>query len=46
VDRLINDGLHEYLDELQVNMNAIGNNLLLDFFARRQQIMAASLGDS
>lgn len=46
VDRTIDEGLHEYLDDLQVKMNAIGDNLLLDFFARRQRTMAASLGDS
>jgi uncharacterized alpha-E superfamily protein len=47
VDRVIGDGLHEYLDDLQTKMNAIGDNLLLDFFARRQQTMAASaLGES
>jgi uncharacterized alpha-E superfamily protein len=36
VDRIISDGLHEYLDDLQVKMNAIGDNLLLDFFALRR----------
>jgi len=42
VDRIINDGLHEYLDGLQVKMNAIGDSLLLDFFALRQQSQGSS----
>lgn len=46
VDRIISNGLHEYFDDLQVKMNAIGDNLLLDFFARRQQTTAAFSGDS
>lgn len=47
VDRIIGDGLHEYLDDLQVKMNAIGDNLLLDFFALRQQTKAVStIGES
>jgi uncharacterized alpha-E superfamily protein len=46
VDRIIEDGLHEYLDELQVKLNAIGSNLQLDFFARRQQTMSATSGES
>jgi uncharacterized alpha-E superfamily protein len=33
VERVIRDGLHEYLDGLQVKMNAIGDALLADFFA-------------
>src|ERR1700694_664357 len=37
VDLIMNNGLHEYLDDLQVKMNAIGDNLLLDFFALRRQ---------
>jgi len=46
VDRIMNDGLHEYLDDLQVKMNAIGDNLLLDFFALRRQSQGSSaLGD-
>jgi uncharacterized alpha-E superfamily protein len=47
VDHIINNGLHEYLDDLQGKMNAIGDNLLLDFFARRRETMAAlAVGDS
>ena len=46
VDRIIGGGLHEYLDGLQVKMNAIGDNLLLDFFAvRRQGQGASALGE-
>ena len=33
VDRIIRGGLHEYLDSLQVKMNAVGDGLLDDFFA-------------
>jgi uncharacterized alpha-E superfamily protein len=33
VERIIGQGLHEYLDALQVRMNAIDDNLRLDFFA-------------
>ncbi len=43
VDRIISDGLHEYLDDLQVKMNAIGNNLHLDFFALLSQTKDASI---
>jgi uncharacterized alpha-E superfamily protein len=48
VDHVIHDGLHEYLDGLQVKMNAIGESLAEDFFAwRRQgQDTAAVAGDS
>ncbi len=42
VDRIMNNGLHEYLDDLQVKMNAIGDNLLLDFFALRRQSQSQS----
>lgn len=46
VDRILNDGLHEYLDDLQVKMNAIGDSLLLDFFESPQPSQGASaLGD-
>jgi uncharacterized alpha-E superfamily protein len=34
VDEIIQQGLHDYLDSLQVKMNAIGTGLLQDFFAR------------
>jgi uncharacterized alpha-E superfamily protein len=33
VERIISQGLHEYLDALQVRMNTIDDNLALDFFA-------------
>ena len=33
VDKIISQGLHEYLDALQARMNTIDNNLALDFFA-------------
>jgi uncharacterized alpha-E superfamily protein len=42
VDRIIRDGLHEYLDGLQVKMNAIGDALLADFFATSPVLEAAS----
>jgi uncharacterized alpha-E superfamily protein len=42
VDLIMNNGLHEYLDDLQVKMNAIGDNLLLDFFALRRQSQSQS----
>ena len=34
VDSIIRQGLHEYLDGLQVKMNQIDNSLLSDFVAR------------
>jgi uncharacterized alpha-E superfamily protein len=33
VERIIRNGLHEYLDGLQVKMNGIGDALVADFFA-------------
>jgi len=33
VDQIIRDGLHGYLDQLQVKMNAIDRGLSGDFFA-------------
>jgi len=43
VQRVLADGLHEYLDGLQVKMNAIGDTLSSEFFAwRRQQQPAAA----
>jgi uncharacterized alpha-E superfamily protein len=33
VDRIISQGLHEYLDGLQVRMNTIDSNLVRDFCA-------------
>ena len=46
VDRIINAGLHEHLDRLQARMNAIGDLLGADFFARRPsgQVMNAGVG--
>jgi uncharacterized alpha-E superfamily protein len=35
VDKVIDYGLHEYLDGLQIKMNAIDNGLLKDFFTWR-----------
>jgi uncharacterized alpha-E superfamily protein len=43
VEKIINTGLHEYLDDLQVRMNAVGDNLVCDFFAGEpvtQSVMA------
>jgi uncharacterized alpha-E superfamily protein len=44
VDHIIGSGLHEYLDVLQRKMNAIGDNLLLDFFGWRPQNQAQAAG--
>ena len=44
VDEVIRCGLHEYLDGLQVKMNAIDDSLLNDFFAWRHLGKAASAG--
>ncbi len=47
VDRIISDGIHEYLDDLQVKMNAIGDSLLQDFFGWRPQNRdSAAAGES
>ena len=46
VDLIMSNGLHEYLDDLQVKMNAIGDNLLLDFFASRPQSQSQSQSSS
>ena len=35
VDKVIHDGLHEYLDSLQFKINAIDDGLLNDFFTWR-----------
>jgi uncharacterized alpha-E superfamily protein len=35
VDRVLNTGLHEYLDGLQTRMNAVDDSLLQDFFVWR-----------
>ena len=44
VDRIISQGLHEYLDALQVRMNTIDDNLALDFFAREPVTQSATAG--
>jgi hypothetical protein len=44
VDKLIANGLHEYLDNLQLKMNAIDDGLVKDFFTWRllaQPVLAA-----
>jgi hypothetical protein len=41
-DHIIRSGLHEYLDGLQVKMNAIDESLLKDFFAWRARPQIAS----
>ena len=38
VDRIIEDGLHEYLDRLQQKMNAVDNSLADDFAVRMPHI--------
>jgi uncharacterized alpha-E superfamily protein len=43
VDRIILKGLHEYLDALQVKMNAIGDALNTDFFATSPALQAATM---
>jgi uncharacterized alpha-E superfamily protein len=35
VDKVIDNGLHEYLDSLQLKMNAIDDGLVKDFFTWR-----------
>lgn len=44
VDNIISQGLHEYLDGLQVRMNTIGDNLGLDFFAGAPATQSAAAG--
>jgi len=44
VDRIISQGLHEYLDALQARMNTIDDNLALDFFAGEPATQSASAG--
>jgi uncharacterized alpha-E superfamily protein len=46
VDRIISGGLHEYLDGLQVKMNAIGETLAADFFATAPVVETASVTSS
>jgi uncharacterized alpha-E superfamily protein len=41
VENIIGHGLHEYLDDLQVRMNAIDDNLAHDFFAGERVTSAA-----
>ncbi len=35
VDDIVNNGLHEYLDDLQDRMNLVGNGIFETFFAKR-----------
>jgi uncharacterized alpha-E superfamily protein len=42
VDQMIRDGLHEYLDLLQIKMNTIGESLQSDFFVSRAAVLAPS----
>jgi uncharacterized alpha-E superfamily protein len=44
VENIISQGLHEYLDALQVRMNAIDDNLVRDFFAGEPVTQAAAAG--
>jgi uncharacterized alpha-E superfamily protein len=44
VDRVINTGLHEYLDGLQTRMNAVDDSLLQDFFVWRPVEQALGTG--
>lgn len=44
VERIIGEGLHEYLDGLQVKMNAIDSHLNLDFFGGEPSAQAAEAG--
>ncbi len=46
VDRVLQEGLHEYLDGLQVKMNVIGDSISDDFFAWRRQSQAAAAADN
>jgi len=38
VDHVIQSGLHQYIDDLQLAMNAIGDDLHAAFFAKKQAI--------
>ena len=45
VDMILNSGLHEYLDRLQTQMNAVGEGLDQDFFVWRSvESMAQTQG--
>jgi uncharacterized alpha-E superfamily protein len=44
VDRVVNAGLHEYLDGLQTRMNAVDDSLLQDFFVWRPVGQALGAG--
>jgi uncharacterized alpha-E superfamily protein len=46
VDRIIGGGLHEYLDGLQVKMNAVGATLVADFFETAPPVETASMAGS
>lgn len=41
VDRIIEIGLHEYLDSLPMRMNTVDNSILNDFMTRRPENQAA-----
>jgi hypothetical protein len=38
VDHVIQSGLHQYIDDLQLAMNAVGDDLHAAFFAKKQAI--------
>jgi uncharacterized alpha-E superfamily protein len=44
VERILEEGLHEYLDALQIKMNGINDTLYGDFFLGRQQSQAVVAG--
>jgi uncharacterized alpha-E superfamily protein len=44
VDKMIQSGLHEFLDNLQLHLNAVGAGLQRDFFALRSQTQRQSQG--
>jgi uncharacterized alpha-E superfamily protein len=46
VDQMIQSGLHEYLDSLQLRLNAVGEGLQRDFFAVRSQTRAQTQSQS
>jgi uncharacterized alpha-E superfamily protein len=44
VDRILQPGLHEYLDGLQTRINAVDDSLLQDFFVWRPVEQTISAG--
>lgn len=46
VDRVITEGIHEYLDGFQLRLNAIGNGLQRDFFAMRTKARSQTQAQS